>query len=130
VLAVDHDPVALELCRLNAAANGVDARLTTEQGDWHTWHPEPVFDLVLAADIVYDRDDHDKIAGIITDAIAPGGRFLLTDPHRSDTRQFVARLEAALGTVRIENRAVDDLITPGERIAIELLEGGRAVCQT
>jgi predicted nicotinamide N-methyase len=130
VLAVDHDPLALELCRRNAVANDVGAQVSTEQGDWHTWRHSPTFDLVLAADIVYDRDDHDKIAGIVTGAIKPGGGFLLTDPHRSDTRLFVERLEAAFDSVRIENREVDDLITPGERISIELLEGTRALCQT
>src|SRR5688572_3729392 len=56
VLATDSDPEALELVELAARANGV--RLRTATADWADPGEllrEAPFDLVLAADVLYER---------------------------------------------------------------------------
>ena len=52
VTATDWAPDAVELLRRNAAANGLD--LTAEVRDWRLPWPAR-FDLVLAADVLYER---------------------------------------------------------------------------
>ena len=52
VLAVDLDPAALAACAVNAAINGVQLTLATDLGSIQT----PI-DLIIAADVLYDRDN-------------------------------------------------------------------------
>ena len=53
------------------------------------------FDLVLAAELVYDRAAFPALARALAAHLAPGGRALLTDAGRIDTRAFYAKLDAA-----------------------------------
>ncbi|HJQ75366.1 MAG TPA: hypothetical protein VJ814_10780, partial [Gaiellaceae bacterium] len=53
------------------------------------------FDLVLAAELVYDRTAFGPLASAIAARLAPGGRALLTDAGRIDSRGFYDALEAA-----------------------------------
>lgn len=125
VHAVDYDPLALELCRRNAATNKVTERIRLDEADWNTWSPEPAYDIVLGADIVYDRDHHDALLRVVTRAVVPGGRFLLADPRRTDTRLFVEKLETTFGHLTAATFEIDDVMTPGQTVTIELLEGTR-----
>ena len=52
------------------------------------------FDLVLAAEVLYDRAAFPRIAQAIADRLAPNGTALLTDGHRIDTRAFPGELRA------------------------------------
>tara|TARA_B110000881_G_scaffold220897_1_gene247835 strand:+ start:29 stop:544 length:516 start_codon:yes stop_codon:yes gene_type:complete len=52
VLAVDLDPAALAACAVNAAINGVQLTLASDLGSIET----PI-DLIIAADVLYDRDN-------------------------------------------------------------------------
>lgn len=53
VVACDIDPASLAACAANARLNGLDVRLA---GDFFTLQED--FDLVLAADVLYDRANH------------------------------------------------------------------------
>ncbi len=53
VVACDIDPVSLSASAANAALNGVDVRLA---GDFFALQED--FDLVLAADVLYDKANH------------------------------------------------------------------------
>ncbi|HEX4870177.1 MAG TPA: 50S ribosomal protein L11 methyltransferase [Moraxellaceae bacterium] len=53
VVACDIDPASLQACAANAALNGVQLRLA---GDFFALAED--FDLVLAADVLYDRANH------------------------------------------------------------------------
>lgn len=53
VVACDIDPASLRACAANAALNGVPVRLA---GDFFALAED--FDLVLAADVLYDRANH------------------------------------------------------------------------
>jgi len=53
------------------------------------------FDLVLAAEIVYDRAGFGALADALAALAGPAGRVLLTDGRRIDTRDFYPALERA-----------------------------------
>jgi len=50
---------------------------------------------VLAAELVYERAAFPGLARVIAGHLAPGGRALLTDAGRIDTRAFYAELDGA-----------------------------------
>jgi SAM-dependent methyltransferase len=51
------------------------------------------FDLVLAAELLYDRALFGALARAMRDRLAPGGVALLADARRFDTRQFYEELD-------------------------------------
>jgi predicted nicotinamide N-methyase len=53
------------------------------------------FDVVLAAELLYDRTALPAIAGALAALVRPAGRVLLADAARIDTRDFYPALEAA-----------------------------------
>jgi predicted nicotinamide N-methyase len=88
VLATDADEDALELLARNAARNGVE--LETALVDW----ADPArlverapFDLVLAADVLYERAAVAQLLGLLP-RLAP--RVLLADPGRPAADAFLA----------------------------------------
>lgn len=53
------------------------------------------FDLVLAAEILYDRTAFGPLIRALASLVAPAGRVLLTDGQRIDTRAFYPAFAAA-----------------------------------
>jgi predicted nicotinamide N-methyase len=84
VVATDWADDALELLRTNAARNGID--LDTRKLDWREPGALGAFDLVLAADVLYERRYVDVLAGLLPDL---GGEVLLADPGRPFLRAFL-----------------------------------------
>jgi predicted nicotinamide N-methyase len=90
VLATDWAPDALALLEANAAANGLEVE--TLQVDWTA--PGPLlerapFDLVLAADVLYER----RAVAPLTDLLPRlGGEVLLADPGRPPLAEFLPRV--------------------------------------
>lgn len=60
VVACDIDPASLQACAANAALNGVSVRL---EGDFFAL--TEAFDLVLAADVLYDKANHGFLAAFL-----------------------------------------------------------------
>lgn len=79
VAANDLDPAALEACAINAALNGV--RVSTLAGDL-TCAPAPAFDVILAADVFYERAGARRILDWLRAAAAAGAEVLLADAAR------------------------------------------------
>jgi predicted nicotinamide N-methyase len=82
VLATDYYADALEFSAANAERNGavgVDTRLV----DWRVL-PDDLgeYELVVAADVLYETPQAALIAAAIDHALAPHGRGLVTDPGR------------------------------------------------
>ena len=100
VLATDADVEALELAERNASANGV--RLETQTVDW-TEPDELVsrapFDLVLAADVLYERESVAPLLALLP-KLAP--EVWLADPGRAPAAEFI---EEARSRWTIETRA-------------------------
>ena len=90
VLAVDWAPEAIDLLATNAARNG--ARLETAVVSWAA--PAPLlarapFDLVLAADVLYEQRNVTALAGLLPRL---GGEVLLADPGRPLLEGFLEQV--------------------------------------
>jgi predicted nicotinamide N-methyase len=89
VLATDTCPEALELAELGAAANGV--RIETAAVDWGGRGAAPAgapFDLVLAADVLYERASVAPLLSLLP-RLAP--EAWLADPGRPAAGAFLER---------------------------------------
>ena len=94
VTFVDRERVALAFVRASAAANGLGA-VDLVAADAARPALAARFDLVLAAELVYDRAAFPALARALAGHLVPGGRALLADAGRIDTRPFYAELDAA-----------------------------------
>ncbi|MBE7245434.1 MAG: methyltransferase [Actinomycetospora chiangmaiensis] len=81
VTASDLDPFAMAAIRLNAAANGVADRI--EPVSDNLLGTEPAVDLVLAADVFYERDLAQAVTAWLVGLQARGTQVLIGDPGRT-----------------------------------------------
>lgn len=88
----DHEPRALRLAARNAAANDVGG-IGQFRADWRDWAHDVRYDLILGADIVYERAVHPLLAKIFETNLASGGEIWLADPGRPNTLEFLSALE-------------------------------------
>jgi predicted nicotinamide N-methyase len=94
MLCTDRVAAPLSYVRASAAANGVRG---LEVAVMDAMRPAcgGAFDLVLAAELLYERPLFGTLAGSLRLLLAPGGRGLLTDGRRIDTTAFYRELEQA-----------------------------------
>jgi predicted nicotinamide N-methyase len=98
VLAADIDPMALAAIALNAAANGVAIRTTTED----LLGVPPAADVILVGDLFYERALADRVLTCIEAAAARGAWVLIGDPQRDyfPKDRFVALAEYRVPVTR------------------------------
>jgi predicted nicotinamide N-methyase len=88
VLATDWAVAALESLAANARRNGLT--LAVDVVDW--FRPPPpgarMFDLVLAADVLYEERNRRPVLAQLSGALAPGGQALVCDPGRRHAAAF------------------------------------------
>ena len=125
VVQSDVDPLTLQVAARNAVLNGVSARIAHRQGDWRAWTDPQRFDVVIGADILYDRDDHAYIAKTLVAAVKPDGRVLLADPGRPTTPEFLRRLAAEGWSVRTTGHETADISRPNWTVDVMLIEAWR-----
>jgi len=92
VLATDWSSDALDFARRNALRNG--ARLETLLASWARpadLRARAPFELVLAADVLYERRNGDLLLELLPRL---GSEVLLADPDRPHTGEFLARADA------------------------------------
>jgi predicted nicotinamide N-methyase len=94
VLATDWYEPALAFARANAARAGVSLR--TMLVDWRR-PPEDLmrqapFDLVVAADVLYEPRNAEPLAALLP-ALTGGGKAWFADPRRPDARPFLDALQ-------------------------------------
>jgi len=99
--ASDYEEAALEGVRFNAEVNGA-AGLRTLLLDWRRLPDDlPTFDVVVAADVLYERHHAEALAGVVARTLAAGGVALVTDPGRARAANFEPAVRAAgLGVVK------------------------------
>ena len=91
---VDRVAAPLAFVRATLRANGIDAiGLVVADVLAAPWGGR--FDLVLAAEVLYDRGAFPSLARALAASLAPGGRVLLADGHRIDTAAFYDETDAA-----------------------------------
>jgi predicted nicotinamide N-methyase len=108
VTFLDWEPRALEL----VAAAARDQRLAPETllaADWRRPPPLAPFDLVLAADVLYEARNVPAIAAFLDRHLAPGGLARIADPGRVHAEG----LDAALATVGLSVEATRALAAAG-----------------
>jgi predicted nicotinamide N-methyase len=88
VVATDWATDALELLRRNAARNG--AVLATALVDWRdpTKLPAGSFDLLLAADVLYEARYAASLLAAVDRSVGIGGSALVADPGRRHAPSF------------------------------------------
>jgi predicted nicotinamide N-methyase len=94
VLATDHYEDALEFTAHNATTN-LDREPDTALLDWRTPDIEGLgtFDLVLAADVLYERKNAAALADLVPKLLAPGGKAVFADPRRDEAPVYLEAME-------------------------------------
>jgi predicted nicotinamide N-methyase len=96
VLAADQSREAVAFTTANAARNGVEVRTVVCAFE----RPEPLlsgapWDLVLAADVLYEPRTIPVLLDLLPRLVGPGGEVWLADPGRPREREFLAAVDAA-----------------------------------
>lgn len=92
VTATDYYEDALQVTRANAARN-LDREPMVRMVNWRAW-PENFgpFDVVVAADVIYEPEYATLVAAAIARALAPDGEAIIADPGRVALAQFHQQL--------------------------------------
>ena len=99
VRATDYDRDAVEFARRNAQLNGLD--IACSLLDWRDAGFCDSFELILAADVLYEKRNHRPVADLLSRCLSPDGVGLVCDPDRTGTAGFEDLLdEAGLRTQR------------------------------
>jgi len=108
VVFVDRVAAPLGFVAASLATNGIlDGGLVVADMLRPAWRA--TFDLVLAAEVLYDRRSFDALANALAAMLAPGGRILLADGHRIDTTDFyAAAARVGLGATREDVRVLEE----------------------
>jgi predicted nicotinamide N-methyase len=94
VLATDHYEAALDFTAYNVRTN-LDLEPEVSVLDWR----EPdigrigTYDLVLAADVLYERKNASALADLVPQLLAPGGEAIFADPRRDEAPVFLEAME-------------------------------------
>jgi ETFB lysine methyltransferase len=93
LLATDYYTDALAFTRANAwreTGRSPDARMI----DWRAFPEDATgFDLILASDVLYEKEYARLLPGIFKRALAPGGMVILADPGRIGVPEFIEECE-------------------------------------
>jgi predicted nicotinamide N-methyase len=104
VVATDYYEDALLFARRNALS-GAGREPLTRHADWRAFPSDlGAFDLVLASDVLYEREYATLVANAIVASLAPGGVALVADPGRVALLSFVTACEQRGCTVGIRAR--------------------------
>lgn len=125
VTAIDYYAEALQFVELNAALNG----LPTPKARVVDWRDYPAdltgFDVVIAADVLYEREYCRLVANAMRQSLLSGGLGLLTDPQRVKAEPFPAECRAQ-GLQVVGTQIFGPLSVPGGdphvRQTVNLLE--------
>ena len=89
MLATDYYTDALAFTRANAWRE-LGKSPETEMIDWRAFPADVVgFDLILASDVLYEKEYALLLPGIFKRALAPGGMVILADPGRIGVPEFM-----------------------------------------
>ncbi len=112
VLATDHYEAALDFTIYNARTN-LDVEPEVSALDWREPSVQGLgaFDLVLAADVLYERKNASALADLVPKLLAPGGEAIFADPRRDEAPVFMEAMEELGFEEALEETTVDQ----GER---------------
>jgi predicted nicotinamide N-methyase len=94
VVAIDQHPLAGEFLRENLMLNALPV-LPFHRGNWSV--PDASlgkFDLIIASDVLYDRQQPKSLASFINDHAADAAEILVIDPNRGHQTKFASHMNA------------------------------------
>jgi predicted nicotinamide N-methyase len=101
----DWEPRALEIVRCTAEAQGISASYVA--GDWRRSEELGCFDLILAADVLYEARNARPLAAFLAAHLAPSGEAWIADPGRGHAEGFPGELARA-GSRIVETSTLPD----------------------
>ena len=120
VLLADLETPALLFARLNALPYA--DRIRTRQLNWQTDHLDERFDLILGADIVYERKQWEFLDSFWKQHLAPGGEIILAEPGRQSGDAFIPWITAL--NWKLSQSTVTSAVGEGKSIRIFRLMRG------
>ena len=87
VLTTDYSPEALRFARYNSLKNRVT--LACQRLDWRLVQCPEQFDMLFAADVLYERVNLLPVVTAIDKLLKPGGVAYIADPRRRMAEQFL-----------------------------------------
>lgn len=94
VVFLDWEPVAVEAARASAWANGFSSHESVV-ADWRSPPPLEPFDVILAADVLYEARNGPAVARFLAKHLVPDGEARIADPDRLHAKDFPSDLAAA-----------------------------------
>lgn len=120
VLATDYYADALEFASANAERHGI-SDLDTRLIDWRKLPDDlGTFDVVVASDVLYEREQPPLVARVFAETLRPGGLGLLTDPGRRPADAFVGECEK-LG-LKAECVELVDAVDAGAELVVAVFD--------
>jgi predicted nicotinamide N-methyase len=108
-LATDYYEEALRFAEANAARNGL-APLRTALLDWRHPPSGERWDLVVAADVLYELRNAEALAALLPRILAERGRALLADPGRvyfGEFRDLMEEMDWAVDEIDVRRETSD-----------------------
>jgi len=118
VTFLDYDPDALAFARRNAARAALTGTLFLA-ADWKEPAWARPFDLILGADVIYDRADHPHVAHLMTALLADGGTAWLGEPGREGAASFLTDWSEGPDRVAVTTRVPPQ---PGDDVLVAIHE--------
>lgn len=120
VLATDYYADALEFTAANAERHAL-ANIDTRLVDWRRLPDDlGAFDVVAAADVLYERPQPALVAAVLSRTLAPTGLGLVSDPERRTAETFVD--ECGRQNLAARSVARVSVTDGGVRLAVSLYE--------
>lgn len=83
----DYLQEAVDLAKINWRLN-FDTPPNVRLLDWHFPPDGEKFEIIIGADVLYDKMNHSALSIFFDKMLVPGGIIILTDPKRSATGRF------------------------------------------
>ena len=110
VLFADLEPPALLFAQLNSLPDA--ARVRTRRLNWQTDRLDERFDLILGADILYERKQWDFLEPFWRAHLARGGTVLLGEPGRQTGEMFIDWITPRGWSLQQHSETVSTRATP------------------
>lgn len=124
IVASDHNDDALRFARANAIRNNA-GDMQTVLLDWRDRDPTiGKFDVVIAADVLYEQRNALALRELLPRIVARDGRFILADPGRRFLQQFQSIMrESGWDDVQIATMVESQSTSKGEvKSTIRIIE--------
>lgn len=116
VVCGDNAPPALSFARINTWPWRHHAGV--QLIDWHKTRLNRRFDIIVGADILYDRGEVEPLDRFFTDHLKPAGHVLLSDPSRPMTREYLQSFQQRGWELQEQTQKVDGARQPTRLVSM------------